>query len=421
VEPTRSLRWLYLVGVIGAFMLLAGVTASAGVARTDSPSSSEGLSGTVTLRGWSVGPDEEQLLRQVISTFERRNPNIKVNYDSLGNYDQAMLASFSARRPPDAFYLNSEVAPTWIAQGLIEPLDSRIKRDKFATKPFFPSLLNAFKRGGKTYGFPKDWSPLGMQVNAALLARAGVKVPRTWAQLRTAAQRLRSVMPEGGRPICLASEWQRMLAFVFQNYGAVLRRGRPNFSSPGVRGGVNYYVGLQKAGLGDRPAKLGAGWCGEALGKGTAAIAFEGNWVYPYLPNNFPNIRWRFHPIVKGKTSATLAFTVAYSTGRHSANKELAWRLIKYLTGREGMRIWTSKGLALPARSDVKVRYPGPSRAPLLAEARYSRPWVWPAGWNKVWEVGNNELTAVFEGRQTVNGMLSRMQSEAQAARAANN
>ena len=414
MKRVQARRRHRLAACVGVLVAVSVVAAGAGQSKPYNASSADAApSGTVTLRGWSVGATEEKLLRQVIAAFERKYPRIDVNYDSLGSYDQAMLASFSARRPPDVFYLNSEVAPTWIQQGVIESLDSRIKKDGFSTKPYFPRLLNAFKRSGKIYGLPKDWSPLAMQVNTQLLQRAGVKVPTTWAQLRTAAQKLRSVMPAGGKPICLASEWQRMLAFVYQNHGAPLKNGQPNFTSPGVRGGVNFYVGLQKAGLGDRPSALGAGWCGEALGKGTAAIAFEGNWVYPYLPDNFPNIRWRFAPMVKGKANATLAFTVAYSMGRHSSNKTLGWILIKYLAGREGMRIWTSKGLALPSRSDVKVKFPGPSRAPLLNSAKVARPWVWPAGWNKVWEVGNNELTAVFEGKQTVDGMLQRMQDEA--------
>jgi ABC-type glycerol-3-phosphate transport system substrate-binding protein len=81
------------------------------------------------------------------------------------------------------------------------------------------------------------------------------------------------------------------------------------------------------------------------------------------------------------------------------------------------MRLWTSKGLALPARSDVRVNFPAPSRAPLLAEARYAHVWNWPAGWDKVWTVANNELSAVMEGKQSVDGMLSRIQSEAQSAK----
>jgi multiple sugar transport system substrate-binding protein len=178
---------------------------------------------------------------------------------------------------------------------------------------------------------------------------------------------------------------------------------------------VNYYVGLQKAGLGDTPAKIGAGWCGEALGKEKAAIAFEGNWAYPYLPDNFPNVHWRFFKMPKGKVRATLAFTVAYSTSPASKRKDLAWTLIQYLTGKTGAKIWTSKGLALPARADVKVNFPPPSRKPLLQEAGYAHVWVWPPNWDKVWTVGNNELSAVFEGNESVSGMLSRLQSEAQS------
>jgi multiple sugar transport system substrate-binding protein len=374
-------------------------------------------SGTVTLSGWSVGKTEEDILKDVIAAFERRYPNINVSYDAIPNYDQAMLAKFSARQPPDVFYLNSEKAPTWISQGLIAPLDSYIKRTKFKTKPFYARLLNAFKVRGKVYGFPKDWSPLGMEINTRLLARVGGKAPTNWAQLRSVAQRLKPLMTGTARPICLAPEWQRMLAFVYQNKGTVLRNGRPQFTSAAVRQAVNFYVGLQKAGLGDTPAKLGVGWCGEAIGKEKAAIAFEGNWAFPYLPETFPDVRWRFYPMPKGKVKGTLAFTVAYSTSPASKNKDAAWTLISYLTGRTGMRSWTSRGLALPARSDVRVNFPAPSRRPLLAQAPYARVWIWPAGWDKVWTVGNNELSAVLEGKQTVNEMLSRIQSEARSAR----
>jgi multiple sugar transport system substrate-binding protein len=407
-----------LIVLAGMIALASAILAAGAQSRVllDSPHGFT-ASGTVTLSGWSVGKAEEDLVKEVIAAFERRYPNINVSYDAIPNYDQAMLAKFSARQPPDVFYLNSEKAPTWISQGLIAPLDSYIKRSKFKTKPFYPRLLNAFKVKGKIYGFPKDWSPLGMEINLDLLAKSGRKAPTTWAQLRSFAQRLKPMMTGTARPICLAPEWQRMLAFVYQNKGTVLRNGRPQFTSAAVRQAVNFYVGLQKAGLGDTPAKLGVGWCGEAIGKEKAAIAFEGNWAFPYLPDTFPSVKWRFFPMPKGKVKGTLAFTVSYSTSPASKNKDAAWTLISYLTGQTGMRLWTSKGLALPARSDVKVNFPAPSRKPLLSEAGYAHVWLWPAGWDKVWTVANNELGAVLEGKQTVNGMLSRIQSEARSVR----
>ena len=408
-----ALLTVLVVGAVASAMFAAGAQSRMVIDRPQAVTAS----GTVTLSGWSVSTTEEDLLQQVVRAFERTHPNIDVKYDAIPNYDQAMLAKFSARQPPDVFYLNSEKAPTWISQGLIAPLNSYISRTKFNTKPFYPRLLRAFKQNGKTYGFPKDWSPLGMEINTQLLARVGGKAPKTWAQLTALARKLKPLMTGTAKPICLSAEWQRALMFVYQNKGVILKNGNPQFTSAAVRQAINFYVGLQRAGLGDTPAKLGVGWCGEAIGKEKAAIAFEGNWAFPYLPDTFPNVRWRFFPLPKGKTAATLAFTVSYSTSPASKNKEAAWVLISYLTGKAGMRLWTSKGLALPARSDVKVAFPAPSRAPLLSQAPYARVWLWPDGWDKVWSVANNELSAVMEGKQTVNGMLSRVQSEARSVK----
>jgi len=412
---TRS-AYFKLGAVVVVLTLAAAVAAGISQGRAGgTPQVSKAPSGTVTLSGWSVSTTEEALLKQVVRAFERSHPRIKVAYDSLPNYDQAMLAKFSARRPPDVFYLNSEKSTTWIRQGLILPLDSYISKSKFAVAPFYSKLMAAFRYKGKIYGFPKDWNPLGMEINTTMLAKAKAKPPTTWAQLRSVAQKLRAHVP-GGKPLCLAAEWQRMLAFVYQNNGRVMTNGKPTFTSTAVRQAVEFYVGLQRSGLGDTPAKLGAGWCGEALGKEKAAIAFEGSWVYPYLPDTFPSMKWRFYPLPKGKVKGTLAFTVAYSMGTNSSNKEAGWELIKYLTGKVGMKLWASKGLVLPARRDVTVKPPGPTRAPLINSAPYAYAWVWPAGFDKVWTVANNELSAVFEGKQTIPQMLSKIQSEAQDA-----
>ena len=56
---------------------------------------------------------------------------------------------------------------------------------------------------------------------------------------------------------------------------------------------------------------------------------------------------------------------------RVSKNKTAAWTLLCYLTGKAGMKIWTSLGLALPARNDVK---PVAGRGTFVSRPRYSHP-----------------------------------------------
>jgi multiple sugar transport system substrate-binding protein len=391
-------RRLTFAALLGSVMLVAAVVVVGSQAMTDRAKSPAATT-TVTLNGWVGAKVEDDLLKSVIAAFEKSHPNIKVNYDAYNNYQTTMLAKFSARKPPDVFYVAAEDFADWVRQGVLQPLDSYAKKSKFSAKPFYKGLLNSFKYKGKIYGYPKDWSSLGMQVNRALLG--GQRVPTTWAQLRSVAQRIN--VP-GGKPICLGADWARLMAFVYQAGG----NGQfKSANSAPFRTAVNFYVGLIKDGLADTPDKLGSGWCGEAFGKERVAIAFEGNWMLGYLKDTFPNLRYTLAPLPKGKTRGNLAFTVSYAMAKDSKQKAAAWTLLKYLTGRTGMKKWTSLGFALPARSDVK---PVAGRGAFVKYPQFTHGWGNQVNFRQIWtEVANNELNAVIQGKQTVNEMLRKI------------
>ncbi len=401
----------------GVLMVALGMCVFAATALGQAKKAS-GPSGTVTLSGWASAPAETDLLKAVVANFEKKYPSIKVNYAPInGDYPTAMLAKFAARTPPDVFYVDSNVVPDWIRQGVLQPLDSYVKSSHFDTSKFYGPLLNAFKGpDGHIYGFPKDWSPLAMETDNGMLGKAGVKIPKTWAQLQSVAQKLQSSgAVSGGAPLCLSPDWARLLAFVYQNNGSFLnaKKTAPTVTSPATEAAVNYYVGLAKSGLAKTPQQLGVGWCGEALGKQKAAIIFEGNWLLPFMHDSFPNTPYGISPLVKNKTFGNLAFTVSYSMAKDSKNKPAAWQLIQYLTGHDGMATWTSKGLALPSRSDVQA--PGGRKA-FLGQAQYAHPWQFAPTFSKVIDTANNELTAVFAGSESVQTMLKKITDAANQA-----
>lgn len=356
----------------------------------------------VTLAGWSSGPDEDALLNQVIAKFNATHPTIHADFSVInGDYGTAMTARFAAHNPPDVFYVDSSVAGAWEQQGVLQPLNGFVKASKYDTSKFFPSLLGAFESGKTIYGFPKDWSPLAMEINKGMLGQAGGKAPKTWAQLQSVAQTMKNknVVP-GGAPICLAADWARMLAFIYQAGGSLA-----NVTSPAAASAVNFYVGLINKGLAQTPDKLGAGWCGEALGKGKAAIIFEGNWLLPYMKSTYPSVQYGVFPMVKGKTNGNLAFTVSYSMAKDSPNKQAAWTLLSWLTSKQGQTIWMSKGLALPSRSDVKAIG---GRENFLAAAPYAHGWGFGnPHFANAYTIMNNDLNAVISGSKSVSSMLS--------------
>jgi len=388
-----------LVAAIVAAVLAAG---SSGRAGANGPAGKSAASGDVTLNGWQASPAEEAKLAKVVKDFEASHPKIHVHYSSFNNYQATMLAKFASRKPPDVFYVDAADFADWVRQGVLQNLDSYVKASKFSTKPFYKNLLNTFKFQGHYYGFPKDWSSLGMEVNTRLLGSN--PVPKTWAQLKSVASKI--TVP-GGKPICLSADWARMMAFVYQAGG----NGQfKSATSAPFRNAVNYYVGLIKSGLAATPDKTGSSWCGEAFGKERAAFAFEGNWMFPTM-DGFPGVKFTTAPMPKGKTRGNLAFTVSYSMAKDSKNKPAAWELLKYLVGRQGMQQWVSLGLALPTRTDVHAvagrgaftKYPG-----------FTHGWGNQVGFRHVWnDIANNELTAVLAGKESVNSMLSKIAAAA--------
>jgi multiple sugar transport system substrate-binding protein len=385
-----------LVAVVCLVALALVVVVSSAQARSERTQAT-----TITLSGWSAGKTEDDLLQSVVDTFNRTHPNIHVDYSVInGDYATAMTARFAARTPPDVFYVDSSVVSTWAKQGVLEPLNSYITKSKYDTSKFFPGLLNTFKIGKNLYGFPKDWSPLATEINKAMFAKAGIrKAPRTWAELSADAKKLAAANAvPGGKPIALPADWARMLAFVYQNKGSL-----QNVQSPAVAKAVNFYVGLIKSGLAATPTTLGVGWPGEALGKEKAAIIFEGNWLLPYMTSTFPNVKFGVGPMVKGKVAANLGFTVSYSLAKDSQHKQAAWTLLSWLTGKPGMTLWMSKGLALPSRSDVKAVG---GRAPFLAAGPVARGWAFP-NFTTAYTVMNNELQEVINGTKTTAEMLA--------------
>ncbi len=180
---------------------------------------------------------------------------------------------------------------------------------------------------------------------------------------------------------------------MYQNGGSITK----HLTSTANAKAVNFYVGLIKSGLAYTPPS--GSWCGQELGQGHAAIIFEGNWLLPYMKSTYPNTHYGIHPMIKGKKQGNLAFTVSWSMAKDS-NKSAAWKVLSWLTGKQGEKIWMSKGLALSPRTDV------PSiggRKPFLAAAPYAHGWGFGnPNFANAYTVMGNDLNAVIAGNKTI-------------------
>ena len=277
----------------------------------------------------------------------------------------------AARLRADVFYVDAGYAQQWIDQGYLAPLDDYIAKTNFDTSQFFPGYADIFKgKDGKVYGLPKDGNTIAMAYNTALVPTP----PKTMDELVTLAQSLKG--KDGLKaPLCLSQGLDRGLAFLYAQGGSLLSDdGRTEqIDTPASKAAVQWYMDLFKNGLGMSAADIGDDWCGTSLGKQHAAIIFEGGWLDPAMSSTYPDVKYAWAPMPTGTSGSpvTISYTVSYSIGADSKDKDQGWVLLSYLTGKQGMTDWTAGGVALPSRKDV----PTPTGKEVLADgSAYAKP-----------------------------------------------
>jgi multiple sugar transport system substrate-binding protein len=353
---------------------------------------------TIDFATWGSSPAETASLNDAVATFEARYPNIKVNLIVDSDHTAAMVAKFASHTPPDVFYVDSGLAQDWASQGVLQPLNSYITSSNFSLAPFNPSYLAPFKVGSSIYGLPKDANPLVFEGNKTLMAQAGIKaLPMTIADFDKDAKAL---LAKKVVPMCVDTDINRLAAYFYSFGGGVASGTTSQLNSTGTVAALTWAMNNYKSGVFKTPAQLSTGWAGESFGKGKCAFTMEGAWLDPYLHDSFPAV---YKNMIKGelpykKVPASLAFTVSYSIGTDSPNKDAAWTFIQYMTGARGMGIWTSYGVALPSRSDVATPVGYEVNGTV---AKKSTTHTMPAfvGWNKVVTAFNSEATKQVQNK----------------------
>ena len=401
-----------LVIVIVALLSACGPGAAPPPAATAPPA---GSAVTLRLMGWASSPEEDRLLNDVLAEFMTQHPNIQVKFEPVPEYATKLQTDLAAGTAADVFYVDSLLAPDLMKRELLMELDPLIERDKVDVADFYAPLLGAFQWQGKTYGLPKDWSSLALVWNVERAREAGIdRPPATWDEFRSAAAALTRGTQMFGA--VTPPELPRLGAFIYQAGGRLVSddRSRMALNSPEGLQALELYYGLYRDGHATTPADTGTQWPGDTFAKGRAALVFEGNWIFPFLKKDAPNLGFGIAELPAGpKGKGTFAFTVSYSVNARSQHPEAAWTLVRYLTGPDGMRKWTSLGLAMPSRKSLEADWAArfKEREPFLRAAGNAHPWqLGPGGQEINDKVATPALQAVFAGTLSPRAALAEIE-----------
>ena len=206
--------------------------------------------------------------------------------------------------------------------------------------------------------------------NKKLFEQAGItKPPQTWEELEQDAKIITEKTGVPGLAIYLGG---------FNRYVPVaVSNGAPKpwfekasdaswFDNPVVKETLTWYINLYRIGNVQmqkegkkpyvvQPSDVGAGWLGDAFGQQKVAMVISGNWMIPFLADQFPDFKygtdWDMAPLPAGKDGrVTMAYTVILGINAKTKHPQEAWDFVKFITGPEGQKDLVVKaGQTLPS------------------------------------------------------------------------
>jgi multiple sugar transport system substrate-binding protein len=361
---------------------------------------------------WGGNDVEASSFDKMAAAFTKKT-GITVAKRVYSDFNTEIQAEFIGDNGPDVFYLDASMAPFYVQQEVVEPLDYA----EYDLDQFYAPIRDAFKFDGKYYAVSKDFSTLAVYYNKAYISED--EIPDTFEGLYSEAflNKIQARLPEGAIALSYNQDLARQM-YVAQNGNASITKGvYSNLADPAVESNLNLIYNVAKKGLIKTPAELGVGWNGDAFGNGKCAIMIEGNWVLGFLQTNFPAIDFGIKevPAFKGD-KATMVFTVGYAINKETKVKAASVEFIKFATGTEGMAIWTKDTGVLPSRKDVAEALDvasNPFLAPHLAGGSYATPWQVGTTLDTINSEFMNYIPSVISGERTLHSALQKAQDEA--------
>lgn len=330
----------------------------------------------VVIKAWTIGPDNPSVTRynNLVTAAERLNADLRrenagvqvrvegffdtTNWDS---FLRRVLLGFQSADGADIVQASGALAATWAEAGFIIPMDAYIPRHR-QFGDVFPSLWEAMKYKGRIWGIPQDTEARPLYFNKALLRQLGwseaqiTALPQriargefTWDDvMATAREAVQKRVVEAGkgyyhRPVNGPDfiQWYRSFGGrIFDEASGKLVINRAAL--------LRYYTWLRTGvdqGVIERD-RLNGDWNRymQPVTDGKVLFFSGGTWQWAEWAqiwvNNKGGESWLFanfgyapHPThARGGKAITMSNPQVYFVSARSPNKDLAVRLLAYVT-----------------------------------------------------------------------------------------
>lgn len=317
--------------------------------------------GRVTIRFWGMGREGE-VVAELVKGFEQENPGIHVRVQQIpwSAAHEKLLTAYVGEVTPDVAQLGNTWVPEFSALGALAPLDSLVALSPLDASQFFAGIWKTNVVGDTLFGIPWYVDTRLIFYRTDILARAGYESPpSTWAEWRTAMERIKATASPGQYPLFLpTNEWPQPVILALQAGSKLLaddgRRGA--FSELEFRRAFDFYTGLFDDSLAPPISNNQISNIYHEFAAGNFAMIITGPWYIGEFRRRLPEEvqdKWATAPMpgpAGPESGVSMAGGSSLVVFRGTEHPDAAWRLVEYLSRPAQQReFWRLTG-DLPAR-----------------------------------------------------------------------
>ncbi|MDT0157121.1 sugar ABC transporter substrate-binding protein [Microbacterium sp. ARD32] len=418
-----------LILAAGTVLVAGAMLVGCSAAQTDgSPGTSNGpadqdTKAELTYAVW----DQNQVaaIKANLEGFNESYPNISVNVDvtPYGDYWTKLQTQASSDTLPDLFWMNGPNFQLYASNDKLEPIRSQVKSGEIDPANYPESLVKMYSFDGVQYGVPKDFDTIGVWVNKALFARAGVDLPEpgwSWDDFqRIGAEISQKLKADGDYGAAAGMDGQTTY------YNTILQAGgevitadgtKSGYDSAAAAAGIQFWTDLIDSGASPTMAQLTETTADQWFLSGKLAMYQGGDWFRAALVGTDLEKDVVAVPLPKGKVQATVIHGVSNVVAAGSRNKAAAQALQSYLAGKQAQQQQGDLGAIIPAFHDTQQGFvasmPDADLQIFLDELEYAQPLPISkntAAWNAL---ETKHLGDAFSGSAPVATVLKELASQ---------
>lgn len=363
---------LALILGLSVFLAACGKNDATG-GKSDANGKKGGKAAKVTLNVVSEygGTDPAtKVFQQLLDDFQKDHPNVTIKNNSgtaSTEFNTKLQTQWSAGDIPDLTFFFGDSKGAFIQNsGKVIDVQQVLDDNPDWAANFQPSVLEGIKKlqNGHLYTIPVNGYYEGLIVNKKLFKEAGLELPKTWDQFKTAVK----TFAKQGKVIPIAASMKDSY-YLIENF--VLAAAGADGHSEALKNMKGYEDGLNLIketyewnGYPKDSQTIGDEEAQNYYKKGQAAMIINGSWVVGGLPEDVaanstvlpmpvpPNGKLKYGDIISGFSSGWYVSKAAYDDAK---KKEATIELLKYVTSKDAIQKISQAEGAVPAVKGVTI------------------------------------------------------------------